>query len=216
MTSKTRVLLADDHQLVRAGVRALLDAMPDVEVVAEAGDGFEALHLIGTLAPAIALLDIAMPGMSGIDVLREVRRLHPATRVLLLSMYDSRDYVTSAVQAGAAGYLIKDAAVTELAQALQAVAAGQTYLSPRISRQLADAIANPAPPPATAELTLRQEQVLRQVARGHSSKEIARQLGLSIKTVETHRAQIMERLGIHDLAGLVRYAVRNGLVSSEE
>jgi DNA-binding NarL/FixJ family response regulator len=216
MMDKVTVILADDHQLVRAGLRALLDAMDGVQVVAEAGDGFEALHLIDKHRPAIALLDIAMPGMSGIDVLREVGTRKLGAKVLLLSMYDSRDYVTSAIQAGAAGYLIKDAAVTELAQALATVAAGQTYLSPRISRQLAEAIANPPPPPATAELTARQEEVLRLVARGGSSKEIARQLGLSIKTVETHRAQIMERLDIHDLAGLVRYAVRNGLVSSDE
>ena len=214
--NKLTVVLADDHQLVRAGLRALLDAMGGVDVVGEAADGFEALHLIGQLAPMVALLDIAMPGMSGVDVLRQVRARHPTTKVLLLSMYDSRDYVTSAIQAGASGYLIKDAAVTELAQALAAVAAGQTYLSPRISRQLAEAIANPQPALATAELTLRQEEVLRLVARGQSSKEIARQLGLSVKTVETHRAQIMDRLQIRDMAGLVRYAVRYGLVSSDE
>jgi DNA-binding NarL/FixJ family response regulator len=216
MNEPIRVLLADDHQLMRAGVRALLDDMAGVEVVAEAGDGLEALRLIALHAPTIALLDIAMPGMNGLDVLRAVRARYPATQVILLSMYDSSDYVAGAIQAGAAGYLIKDSAVTELAQALAAVAAGGRWLSPRISRQLAEAIANPAGAPATTELTVRQEEVLRLVARGRSSKEIARQLGLSIKTVETHRAQIMDRLDIHDLAGLVRYAVRNGLVSSEE
>jgi DNA-binding NarL/FixJ family response regulator len=214
--SVIRILLADDHQLVRAGLRSLLDSMDGIEVVAEAADGAEALRQIAQLAPDIALLDIAMPGITGIDVLREVRIKHPGTKVLLLSMYDSRDYVTSAIQAGAAGYLIKDSAVVELSQALAAVASGQTYLSPRISRQLAEAISHPVPLGATAELTLRQEEVLRLVARGRSSKEIARELTLSIKTIETHRAQIMDRLDIHDLAGLVRYAVRNGLVSSDD
>jgi DNA-binding NarL/FixJ family response regulator len=205
--SVIRILLADDHQLVRAGLRSLLDSMDGIEVVAEAADGAEALRQIAQLAPDIALLDIAMPGITGIDVLREVRIKHPGTKVLLLSMYDSRDYVTSAIQ---------DSAVVELSQALAAVASGQTYLSPRISRQLAEAISHPVPLGATAELTLRQEEVLRLVARGRSSKEIARELTLSIKTIETHRAQIMDRLDIHDLAGLVRYAVRNGLVSSDD
>ncbi len=216
MPVPARVLLADDHQLVRAGLRSLLDDMAAVEVVGEASDGLEALKLIVQLAPDIALLDIAMPGMSGLDVLRAVRARHPATQVILLSMYDSSDYVTSAIQADAAGYLIKDAAVTELAQALAAVAAGGRWLSPRISRQLAEAINNPASTPLTTELTVRQEEVLRLVARGRSSKEIARQLGLAVKTVEAHRAQIMDRLNLHDLASLVRYAVRTGLVSSDE
>jgi DNA-binding NarL/FixJ family response regulator len=212
----TRIVLADDHQLMRAGLRVLLDAMPDIEVVGEAGDGFEALHLVARFEPDVALLDIAMPGMTGLAVLREVRAKHPKTRVLLLSMYDSRDYVTEAIRSGAAGYLIKDAAVDELARALAAVARGETYLSPSISSQLAQAIMSPAAAAADSELTPRQEEVLRLVARGRSSKEIALELKLSIKTVETHRAQIMDRLDIRDLAGLVRYAVRSGLVSSDE
>ncbi len=212
----TRVVLADDHQLMRAGLRLLLDAMPDIEVVGEAGDGFEALHLVARFEPEVALLDIAMPGMTGLAVLREVRAKHPKTKVLLLSMYDSRDYVTEAIRSGAAGYLIKDAAVDELARALAAVARGETYLSPSISSQLAQAIMSPAAAAADSELTPRQEEVLRLVARGRSSKEIALELKLSIKTVETHRAQIMDRLDIRDLAGLVRYAVRTGLVSSDE
>ncbi len=212
----TRVVLADDHQLMRAGLRVLLDAMPDIEVVGEAGDGFEALHLVARFEPEVALLDIAMPGMTGLAVLREVRAKHPKTKVLMLSMYDGRDYVTEAIRSGAAGYLIKDAAVDELARALAAVARGETYLSPSISSQLAQAIMSPTAKAADSELTPRQEEVLRLVARGHSSKEIALELKLSIKTVETHRAQIMDRLDIRDLAGLVRYAIRIGLVSSDE
>ncbi len=215
-TDRIRVLLADDHQLVRAGLRLLLAEMKPFEVVAEAGDGLEALRMIELHAPDIALLDVSMPGMSGLAALREVRAKHPQTKVLVLSMYDNQEYVTDAIQSGAAGYLLKDCAVDELARALAAVARGETYLSPSVSRQLARAIANPGGGVADSPLTPRQEEILRLVAGGRSSKEIAQQLGLSVKTVETHRAQIMDRLAIRDLAGLVRYAVRSGLISSEE
>jgi DNA-binding NarL/FixJ family response regulator len=211
-----RLLLADDHNLVRVGLRALLDALPGVEVVAEARDGREALRLVEDLKPAIALLDIAMPGITGLAALREIRARFPQTKVVLLSMYDNREYVTEAIQAGAAGYLIKDAAVEELAFALAAVERGDTYLSPAVSRHLAQAFAGRTDGVVDAELTPRQTEVLRLVAQGNSSKEIALRLKLSVKTVETHRAQIMERLAIRDLAGLVRYAVHIGLVSSDE
>jgi DNA-binding NarL/FixJ family response regulator len=212
---KLRVLMADDHRLVRAGLRALLDAMPDVEVVAEVGDGVEAVRLAIELVPDVALLDIAMPVLGGLPALHRIKAAGLATKVVLLSMYDNDEYVTQAVRAGAAGYIVKDAAVEELALALVAVRRGDTYLSPAISRKLALAFANGGQPQAAA-LTERQTEILRLVARGGSSKEIARELDLSIKTVETHRAQIMERLGIRDLAGLVRYAVRVGLVTPDE
>ncbi|MEQ1803939.1 MAG: response regulator transcription factor [Burkholderiaceae bacterium] len=213
---RVRVVLTDDHQLVRAGLRLLLAQMPLIEVVAEAGDGFEALRQIALHEPAIALLDVSMPGMSGLEVLREVRARHPQTKVLVLSMYDNQEYVTEAIQAGAAGYLLKDCAVDELARAMAAVARGETYLSPSVSHQLVRAITHPSGSLADSPLTPRQEEILRLVAGGGSSREIAQQLGLSVKTVETHRAQIMDRLAIHDLAGLVRYAVRTGLISSDE
>ncbi len=213
---KLRVLMADDHKLVRAGLRALLDAMPDVEVVAEVGDGMEAVRLAIELVPDVALLDIAMPILGGLPALHRIRAAGLATRVVLLSMYDHDEYVTQAVRAGAAGYLVKDAAVEELALALAAVRRGDTYLSPAISRKLAQAFTAGADGPAPAALTPRQSEILCLVARGRSSKEIARALDLSVKTVETHRAQIMERLEIRDLAGLVRYAVRIGLVSSND
>jgi len=211
----TRILLADDHNLVRAGLRALLESMPGVEVVAEASDGEEAVRLVKELAPSIALLDIAMPRLSGLAALREIRISAPATRVVLLSMYDNHEYVTEAIQSGAAGYLIKDAAVNELALALAAVERGDTYLSPSVSRKLAQAFITRAEPAQESLLTARQTEVLCLVARGFSSKEAARHLNLSVKTVETHRAQIMDRLDIHDLAGLVRYAIRNDLVGDE-
>lgn len=206
-----RILLADDHRLVRAGLRALLDSTPGVEVVAEASDGEEALRLLRELLPDIAMLDIAMPKMSGLAVLNEVTAAKLPTRVLLLSMYDNDEYVAEAIRAGAGGYLIKDSAVEELGLALQAIERGDVYLSPAISRKLAAAFSGGRASPG---LTGRQTQVLRMMALGLSSKEIARDLDLSVKTVETHRTQIMDRLEIRDLAGLVRYAVRTGLVDA--
>lgn len=211
-----RVLLADDHNLVRAGLRALLDGMPGVAVVAEARDGLEAIRLVGETHPSVALLDIAMPGLSGLAALRIITERFPATRTVLLTMYDSQEYVSEALRAGAAGYLIKDSAVDELATAIATVAGGGIYLSPRISRQLAQAVGSNAHAVNEAGLTTRQTEVLALVARGGSSKAIAVQLNLSVKTIETHRSQIMDRLGIRDVAGLVRYAVRTGLISSDD
>jgi DNA-binding NarL/FixJ family response regulator len=207
-----KVLLADDHRLVRAGLRALLDTTPGIEVVAEATDGEEAWRLIQEFKPDAALLDIAMPKSSGLAVLQQVAAAKLPTRVLLLSMYDNDEYVAEAVRAGASGYLIKDAAVEELGLALEALRRGDVYLSPSISRKLAQAFSGGRSSPG---LTARQTQVLRLIALGNSSKEIARELDLSIKTVETHRTQIMDRLEIRDLAGLVRYAVRSGLVDAD-
>lgn len=212
-----RVLLADDHHLVRAGLRALLEATPGVSVVAEVGDGAEAVRLTLALVPDIALLDIAMPGLGGLAALRRIKESGVATKVLLLSMYDNEEYVIEAVQSGAAGYIVKDAAVDELARALHAVARGDLYLSPPISRKLVQAFnqGTALAAPAKQLLTPRQTEVLGLVALGRSSKLIARDLGLSVKTVETHRAKIMERLDLHDLAALVRYAVRNGLAPKD-
>lgn len=209
-----RVLLADDHLLVRAGLRALLDAMPDVEVVAEVGDGDDAVVAIRQHVPDVALVDIAMPGMTGLAVLHDIGPAHP-TRILLLSMYDNDEYVLAAIHGGAAGYLLKHSAVGELSLALAAVHQGETYFSPRVSSKIARALAGGSDP-AGVGLTPRQTEVLRLVALGQSSKEIARTLDLSLKTVETHRAQLMDRLNIHDLASLVRYALRVGLISNEK
>jgi DNA-binding NarL/FixJ family response regulator len=212
-----RVFLADDHTLVRAGIRGLLVGLPGIEVVGEAGDGQEALRLAEALRPDVVLLDVGMPGLNGLEVAGRLATLDPAIRVVILSMHLSEEYVLRALRAGCAGYLLKASAVSELELAVRAVAAGETYLSPAVSRPVVDDYVRRtggATDPLEA-LTPRQREVLQLVAEGNSSKEIAHRLGLSPKTVETHRAQLMERLGLHDVSGLVRFAVRVGLVIPE-
>lgn len=212
-----RVLLADDHALVRAGIRSLLADLPGVEVVGEAGDGHEALGLVRERAPHVLLLDIGLPGLNGLEVAARVAAAHPATRVIMLSMHAHDEYVQGALRAGAAGYLLKDASVPELELALRAVTRGETYLSPAVSKRLVRELVGrrDAEPRLAEALTPRQREVLQLIAEGHSTKEIAHRLGLSVKTVESHRAQIMERLDIRDVPGLVRWAIRAGLVSPE-
>lgn len=212
-----RVLLADDHTLVRAGIRALLRSLPSVEVVAEASDGREALNLIKQHAPDVVLMDIAMAGLNGLEAAARIRKDHARVRVVILSMHANEEYVVQALRAGASGYLLKDAATTELELALHAVARGETYLSPAISKKVIDSYLArvEAGPTASDPLTPRQREILQLLAEGKSSKDIATLLGLSIKTVAAHREQLMDRLAIHDLPGLVRYAMRTGLVQPE-
>ena len=212
-----RIVLADDHTLVRAGIRSLLESLENVVVVAETGDGLEALRLIEAHAPDVALLDIGMPGLNGLEVAARVRRDHPATRVILLSMHASETYVSAALRAGATGYLVKEAAVAELPVALEAVAAGRTHLSPAIARHVVAGFLDHASEVESPleGLTPRQREILQLVAEGHNSKAIAARLGISSKTVDIHRARLMERLGIHDVPGLVRFAIRAGLVSPD-
>lgn len=211
-----RVLLVDDHKLVRAGIRSLLREIEGVEVVAEASDGAEALLLAERERPDVVLMDIAMKGMNGLDAAARLRERLPTAKVVILSMHTSEEYVLLALRAGAAAYLIKDAATSELELALQSVMRGETYLSPAISRQVVEGYVQRVGEGTAADpLTPRQREVLKRIAEGGSTKEIAFELNLSIKTVETHRAQIMDRLGIRDVAGLVRYAMRAGLVPPE-
>ena len=213
-----RVVLADDHNLVRAGVRALLLEIPQVEVVGEAADGREVLALIAKLRPDLALLDIGMPGLNGLDAAERIRRESPSTRIVILSMHAGEGYVARALRLGVSGYMLKEACSEELPLLVRAVMRGETWLSPGISKQVVEALRNRMTDGADGEpelLTPRQREILQLVAEGKSTKDIARMLDLSVKTVETHRTQIMERLDIHDLAGLVRYAIRIGLVSSE-
>ena len=212
MTSM-RVVLADDHTLFRAGLRALLEQLPDVQVVAEARDGREAVHMVETHHPDLVLMDIAMPGLNGLEATRRLVKAFPAIRVLILSMHKSEEYVWQALRAGAVGYLLKDAELAELALALTAVTRGETYLSPPISKHLIRKYVQRVGGEGTTleRLTPRQREILQLIAEGYTTKAIAQRLGLGVKTVETHRTQMMERLGIHDIAGLVRYAIRMGM-----
>ncbi len=209
-----RVVLADDHTLVRAGIRALLEKLPDVHVVAEASDGREAVHLVTTTQPDVVLMDIAMPGLNGLEATRRLVKEFPAIRVLILSMHKNEEYVWQALRAGAVGYLLKDADLAELVLAITAVTRGETYLSPPISKHVIREYVQRVGGEETGleQLTPRQREILQLIAEGHTTKMIAQRLGLSVKTVETHRVQMMERLDIHEIAGLVRYAIRMGVV----
>lgn len=212
-----RVLLADDHTLVRAGLRALLQHMTGVEVVAEACNGREALRLVQELQPAIVLMDISMAELNGLDAAGQIAREHPHSRVIMLSMHANEEYVVQALRAGAAGYLLKNAVADELEKAIKHVAQGETFLSPAVSRQVTDYIRRVGQEPNGGQpdrLTPRQREILQLIAEGNTTKRIAQLLSISVKTVETHRSQLMEHLDIHDVAGLVRYAVRIGLVTS--
>jgi DNA-binding NarL/FixJ family response regulator len=210
---QVRIVLADDHALVRAGIRSLLDSMGGVTVVGEAGSGEDALALAERERPDVILMDIAMKGMTGLDAAAEIRQRYPAMRVVILSMYSGEEYVRHALRVGAAGYLLKDAAAAELELALRSVVRGESWLSPGVSRRMAGGFVQREGGEVAADpLTSRQREVLKLVAVGKSTKQIAFDLSLSVKTVEAHRAQIMERLGIRDIAGLVRYALRTGLV----
>jgi DNA-binding NarL/FixJ family response regulator len=211
-------LLADDHTLVRAGLRKLLESIPDMEVVGEAGDGLELLELAEKLQPQMVLMDIAMPGLNGLEATGRLVKTWPGIRVLILSMHQSAEYVRQALRQGAAAYLLKDSAPLELELAIKAVLKGETYLSPAVSKGVVSDYVNRLrsdEQPADT-LTPRQREVLQLIAEGQSTKEIARRLDISIKTVETHRTQLMKQLDIHEIAGLVRFAIRTGLASATE
>ena len=211
------VLLADDHDLFRAGLRVLLQDLGGFEVVAEAGDGREALRLVGEHRPDVALMDLMMPGLNGLEATARVAREFPGVRVLVLSMNAAEEFVLPAVRAGASGYVLKNARPAELEQAIRAVARGETYLTPAVSGHLIDDYRRRTAGEADSleKLTPRQREVLQLVAEGHTTKQIARRLGVSGKTVETYRSQLMDALDIHDIAGLTRYAIRKGLVSPD-
>jgi len=211
-----RILIADDHALVRSGIRLLVESLDGVEVVAEAGDGLEALALVQAHRPDILLLDLALPGLNGLALLERMRDLPDMPRVIVLSMHAGPEYVARALNAGAGGYLLKDSAFDELASALDAVAAKRRYLSraldPGVIERFCDGLRDGEDD--LGVLTPRQRQILQLIAEGQGTRQIAKRLHVSVKTVETHRAQLMERLGIHDVAGLVRFAIRTGLIES--
>ena len=216
-TKAIRILLVDDHLLIRASLRSLLTEFAGIEVVGEAGDGREAIDLVGTLQPDVVLMDISMAGLNGLEATRLVRKEHPQVQVVVLSMHAGERQVLQALRAGAGGYILKESAPRELELAIESVARGKLFLSPGISRQVIEVFLGQMGEQADPldQLTPRQREILQLIAEGHSSKQIAHRLDASVKTIESHRASLMERLDIHDIAGLVRYAIRQGLVSPE-
>lgn len=208
----TRILLADDHPIVRQGFKAILER-EGFDVVGEASDGHEALRLSQALRPDVAILDLSMPVMNGLEAAREIQQASPQTRTLLLTMYTDDPYVVQAMRAGIHGYFVKTQASADLVQAIREVARGAIYLSPRISRAVVEAYRAKADLPPDP-LTARERQVLQLVAEGRTTKEVAHLLGTSPKTADSHRTRIMGKLDIHQTAGLVRYAIRRGLIQT--
>lgn len=215
--STIQLVIADNHTLVRAGFRSLVEDIDGIEVVGEAENGREALQLIETFKPQIVLMDIAMPEMNGLEATARIAREFPQVRVLILSMHANEEYVYQALRSGASGYLLKDSGAEELELALRAIARGETYLCPAVSKYVVSDYVRRLNQDQTPldQITPRQREILQLIAEGKSTKEIAELLYISTKTVETHRTQLMDRLDIHDIAGLVRYAIRIGLVVLE-
>ena len=206
----TRIVLADDHVLVREGLRSLLER-EHFQVMAEASDGQEAVKLIETHHPDIAILDISMPTLNGIDAARGLTRSAPKTKVILLTQHEEEQYIHEALEAGVKGYVLKNQVANDLIQAIRQVGRGEFYLSPGISRAVMEAFRNKSERPADP-LTARERQVLQLIAEGKSTKDTASVLGISVKTAESHRMRLMQKLDIHETASLVRYAVRRGLI----
>lgn len=207
-----RILIVDEQRLVRAGLRLLLEKLPDVEVIAEARDGIEAFNLVARYEPQIVVLELAMPKANGLAVAEQLAKSHPNIKVIILSIYSDEQNVGQALRAGAAGYLFKGTSMEELEVAIRSVAKGWTYLSPQVSKPIIAEYLRTAGVTRPAEiLSTRKIQVLELIAAGKNTKQIALNLNISVKTVETHRAQLMERLDIHHVAGLVRYAIRMGV-----
>ncbi len=217
-----RVLLADDHKIIRDGLRSLLDRQADIEVIGEVDNGRDAVSSASDLRPDIVVMDISMRDLNGIDATRQLLEQCPHTSVIALSMHSRGQYVSAMLAAGARGYVLKNSTFKELAEAIRVVHSGRVYLSPDVADVVVDDLVrrmgsdgDNAPGPASV-LSPREREVLQLIGEGNSTKEIATQLGLSVKTVETHRRQVMERLGIFTVAGLVKYAVREGLISIDE
>ncbi len=215
--SHLRILLVEDHALVRAGMKALLQKIEGTEVIADMGDGLEAVKYVQTDTPDLILMDIAMPGLNGLDATARIVKESPDMRVILLSMHANEEYLRQALQVGASGYLLKGADLAELELALRTVARGERYLTPAVAKYAIEAYREKSEGPAgpLAKLSMRQREILQLIAEGHTTKDIAQRLNVSVKTVETHRAQLMERLEIHDVPGLVRFAIRVGLIQPD-
>lgn len=211
-----RILLADDHELMRAGIRALAQQIENVRVIAEAENGTQAIELMRTHKPDLVLMDIAMPVLNGLSATAQAKLEFPDIPIIILSMHAEKEYVLQALNSGARGYLLKGARVPELEFALEAISRGETYLSPAASQHLVGALQNPETvPDPLQQLTERQRQVLQLIAQGEGRKNIARKLKISPKTVDTFRNQLMQKLDIYDIAGLVRFAIKNHLINDE-
>ena len=210
--ARIRVILADDHPIVRAGIREAIKEIPGVEVVGEAADGRQAVELVASTQPDVVLMDVSMPGLNGLDATQRIVEAYPKVRVIILSRYDQEAYVWRAVRLGAAGYVLKSSVIAELKTAVLSVAKGQTYFSKKIARRLQTQFHGRSP---LDRLSSRQREILQLIAEGETTKGIALALKVSPKTVEYHRAQLMQRLNIFDVPGLVRFAMSHGLVSQE-
>lgn len=220
MANKIRLLLVDDHSLVRAGIRSLLETQPDFEVVGETGDGAEAIRLARELEPTLVLMDLALPGMSGLEATREIKKLTPSVNVLALTMQDNEEYFFPMLNAGASGYILKEATSQELIAAIRAVYAGGAYLSPAVARTVLEdylqGVTAGQERDSYSGLTAREREVLKLAAQGKTNREMAEALYLSTKTVEKHRASMMRKLGLANRSELVRFAIRKGLIELEE
>lgn len=216
---KIKVLLAEDHTIVRKGIRSLLDDEPDIEVVGEAEDGREALAKVEELAPDVVLMDITMPNLNGLDATRQIKKLYPEVKVLGLTMYTNEEYILQLLQAGASGYLVKQSAPGELVWAIQAAHRGESFLSPSISKTIIDEYLrhneNTLQEDSYDKLTIREREILQLVVEGRSNREISEKLHITIKTVGVHRTNLMEKLDIHNTPELVKYALRKGIISLE-
>jgi DNA-binding NarL/FixJ family response regulator len=216
MNAPIRVLLVDDHPLVRAGVRRVLESDPRITIVGEAQDGPSAQSALQSGHPDVMVLDLSLPGSDGFEILREARLLRPELRVIILTMHANREYITRALQAGADSYLLKDSAVQDLLIAIESVCAGRSFHSPRIQSELSEILRDGGPGSGGAldRLTEREREVLREIAAGRSTKEIASRFGIGSRTVETHRANLMRKLDLHSVALLTRFAIKEGLLPS--
>ncbi|MBI3802527.1 MAG: response regulator transcription factor [Nitrospirae bacterium] len=213
---KIRVLLADDHTLLRQGMKRLLEAEDDMEIVGEAGEGLEAIHKAEQFRPDVAVLDYAMPGLTGPQAAVRIKQIEPKTKIIVLTMHDDEEYVEEALGAGASGYILKDAAANELIAAIRAVYRGETYLSPRVSKKIVSGYLQrtqrPEPKPPYEQLTVREREILRLLAEGHSAKEVSRLLNIQPKTVDAHRSNLMKKLGLHSRTDLIKYAIRRKII----
>ena len=214
---KTRIVLADDHAILREGIRALLEDQPDMAVVGEAADGRRAVELAREQAPDLVVMDIGMPLLNGLEATRQIKREYPQVSVLVLTMHDNEEYVSQILAAGASGYVLKRAASSELVSAIRAVAAGQSYLSPAVTKLLIEGYIGRQPAASAVvdpfdTLTAREREVLQLVAEGHTNSQIAKLLNISVKTVKAHRSYLMQKLGLHDRGELIKVAIQRGII----